>query len=151
MTTGHRPGGLTALAVLNLIFGAANLLGSAGYFVFLPLLKMAADDPDLSDQQREQIEALQQLGDTWFIVIVILGAVGAILLLISGVGYLKQKRVLGRGVGNAYVLLSLIGTGLAAAMMPQALGGSFSLGTIIGLIYPLITVYCINEIGRAHV
>jgi hypothetical protein len=42
MSDQHRPGGLTALAVLNFVFGGLALFGALGLAALLPLLAQGA-------------------------------------------------------------------------------------------------------------
>ena len=69
-----------------------------------------------------------------------LTAAGAILLISSGVGYLKQRKFLGRSLGNAYAVCSLAGTAINLAVIH----GGFGIGTIIGLIWPVLTLILVN-------
>src|SRR5687767_7139367 len=86
---GRRPGGLTALAVLNFVFGGMGVLSSLSY---------------LSPAIREKMIGLPE--NLWP-VLVALGLVESGLMIASGVGYLGLKRVLGRRVGTIYALISL--------------------------------------------
>ena len=124
MADGTRPGGLTALAVLNFI-------GTAGFLLFSVIFLITANTPKLMDfardemvkqgRSQEEIEAhdrnaerakqdLEKMGGP-NVAYGIAGGLGflAILLLISGVGYLKLSPVWGRGMGNVYGLLGVIG------------------------------------------
>src|SRR5215470_13231357 len=98
MAQGKRPGGLTALAVLNFVFGGLGAIGLLAIYALLGGGKAIADSAG-----KLEISA----GGIYLSLL--LGAVGVCLLIASGVGYLKQKRVLGRGVGNAYAIISLAG------------------------------------------
>ena len=69
----------------------------------------------------------------------ILMALSAALLIVSGVGYIGQKRVLGRMMGNFYGITSIANNGLTLAN-----GGEFSFFIIIGLIYPVLTLILLN-------
>ncbi len=71
--------------------------------------------------------------------IVILSCLSSALLIISGVGYIKLKRVLGRTMGSLYGILAL-----AATILQLAGGTPFGIGTIIGLIYPVLTLILVN-------
>jgi len=59
-------------------------------------------------------------------------------MIVSGVGYLGQKRFLGRTMGNAYAVTSLASSGLGIVV------SGFGIGTIIGLVYPVLTLALIN-------
>jgi len=66
------------------------------------------------------------------------------LLIASGVGYLKQKRFLGRTLGSVYAGLSILASIVSSAMLSTELGGGFSILTIVGLIYPVLTLVLLN-------
>jgi hypothetical protein len=146
MSSGNRPGGLTALAVINFVFGGLGCLSALGMIVLIPLLgQITAQAGDIPPEQAAQLEALQEVGAGIFITIGVLSIITAALLIISGIGYLKLKKVLGRTVGNAYGILGIASTLATMLWLPAALGGgSFGIGTIIGLIYPVLTLVLIN-------
>ncbi|MCB9877534.1 MAG: hypothetical protein H6835_08040 [Planctomycetes bacterium] len=146
MSEGKRPGGLTALAVINFVFGGFNVLGVLGMAAVLALLNVAADAGSNSGD-----EGMQKVADAWreigiglFYLLLALSAINAFLLIASGVGYLKQKRVLGRGLGSVYGLLAIVTAVVMALMVKEEAGGGFSIGTIIGLIYPVLTLILVN-------
>ncbi len=124
-----RPGGLTALAVLNFVFGG---LGAIGYLGMLALLE-AADNVS-----KGAVKELPGAGSVYLVLIV--GVVCVALMIASGVGYLGQKKFLGRKLGNTYAGLSLLNTVLALALLDTG----FGIGTIIGLIYPVLTLALLN-------
>lgn len=145
MSEGKRPGGLTALAIINFILAGIGIIGLLG---LVALFAVFSSDAELSDQAMQQIKkAFEEAGVGVGIFAVICGIslVTYILLLLCGIGYLKQKKFLGRIVGNIYALLS-IGTNIFwALMIPTDGGGGFHLGTIFGLIYPVLTLILINS------
>ena len=143
MNEGKRPGGLTALAVINFVFCGWGFIGLLGLVAFFALIGKIPTD-DMQEAQRTQIEAFQNMGLSVFILIFALSIVSNVLLLISGIGYLKQKRVMGWMIGNAYALLSIVGSIVSGVMFASELGGGFNIGTIIGLIYPVVTLILLN-------
>jgi hypothetical protein len=70
--------------------------------------------------------------------------VSNVLLFLSGIGYLKQKKVLGWMMGNAYAILSIVSSIISALTFPAEIGGGFNIGIIIGLIYPIVTLALLN-------
>ena len=147
MTEGKGPGGLTALAVLNFVFGGFGLLGTAAFFAIMAIVNKAAQDgsnEEAAEAQREIAKAWQEVGVGFFYVIMALGAVSAILLIASGVGYLQQKRFLGRTLGNVYAVLSIASSLIMGAVVSSEAGGGFNIGTIIGLVYPGLTLLLLN-------
>ncbi len=124
-----RPGGLTALAVLNFVFGglaAILLLGVAA-------LLHAADTATGGE-----VSKVPGAGLVYFLIL--LGIVRVALLIASGVGYLKQKKFLGRTLGNTYAVLAIADTVIGVAMADTG----FGIGAIIGLIYPVVTLALLN-------
>jgi len=143
MSEGKRPGGLTALAVLNFVFSGLSILSLLGMIAFFALIGKIPTE-DMNEQNRVQIEALQELGTPVLVLSFALSALGCLFLFLSGIGYLKQKKFLGRGMGNAYGIFALISSVITGLLFSPDLGGGFSIGTIIGLIYPLLTLILIN-------
>ncbi len=143
MDEGKRPGGLTALAVINFILsglGLINLIVLAAFFAFIG--KIPTDD--MQEAQKAQMEAFQNMGTSVFVIIFALTIISSVLLLLSGIGYLKQKKVLGRMMGNAYALITIVSSIVSGIMFATEFGGGFNIGTIIGLIYPVLTLILIN-------
>jgi len=143
MNEGKRPGGLTALAVLNFIFSGWGLLSMAGMAVFLTLMDKIPTE-DMDEQARTQIEVMQEMGISILVLILVLSLVSCTLLLLSGIGYLKQKKFLGRTLGSAYGIITIISSIVSGLMFEAELGGGFNIGTIIGLIYPALTLILLN-------
>ena len=129
MNQGKRPGGLTALAVLNFIFSGWGLLGLLGMITMFVLFGKLA---------------IQAMGWPILIGLLVVSAVSSILLLLSGIGYIKQKKFLGRALGNTYAILAIISGVVSALIMKPEIGGGFNIGGIIGLIYPLLTLILLN-------
>ncbi len=128
MAEGNRPGGLTALAVLNFVFGGFGVLGVLAASALLGVANEISDGA-VAEGMGMGVGMLQ------FILI----ALSAALLIVSGIGYIGQKRVLGRMMGNFYGATSILNNGLSLAN-----GGEFDLSTVIGLVYPVLTVILLN-------
>ncbi len=132
MAIGKRPGGLTALAVLNFVFGGIGAIFTLLAFGGLALIREGIKNAEASGAKYEG----QSM--TVAYVMVALTGVAAFLLIASGVGYLKQKRLLGRTFGTVYALVSLGSTVLGIATAGAGLGAvAFS-------IYPLLTLILVN-------
>lgn len=143
MNEGKRPGGLTALAVLNFIFSGLGLLGVLAMVAFFALIGEIPTEK-MDEASRMQIEALQKMGTPVLVVGFLLNVVSCILLLVSGIGYLKQKRFMGRILGSTYGIISIAGSVVSGLLFDRELGGGFNIGTIIGLVYPVLTVILLN-------
>jgi hypothetical protein len=130
MSDGKRPGGLTALAVLNFVFGGLGALGLLALFAMLDVAHKASSG--------ESTQELVRHGSGLVWTSILLGTLTTVLMIAAGVGYLGQKRVLGRMVGNGYAIVSL-GSSVVGFML-----SGFGMMTLIGLIYPLLTVILLN-------
>ncbi len=137
MAEGKRPGGLTALAVLNFVFGGLGALAVLGMIALVGVVAGAANIATDGEAGELMVEA--GLSGGMLMVTIVLMAASCALLIVSGVGYLKQKRVLGRTMGTLYGILALLGTAIGIAG-----GQGFELATIIGLVYPVLTLILIN-------
>jgi hypothetical protein len=143
MNEGKRPGGLTALAIVNFILAGLSALSLFGMVALFGLTdKMPTEQ--MTEAQKAQLEAVQNMGMPTLVLILLLTLLSAVLLLLSGIGYLKQKKVLGRVVGNVYAIFSIVGSVVSGLLFKPELGGGFNFGTIIGLIYPVLTLVLIN-------
>ena len=147
MNGAKRPGGLTALAVINFIFsgwGFIGLIGLAALFAFIGLLPT----DDMNEAKKAQIEAFQNMGLPVFIFIFALSLISNVLLLLSGIGYLKQKKFLGRMIGNTYAVIAIVSSVISGIIFPSEMGGGFNIMTIVGLIYPIVTLFLLNIIFK---
>ncbi len=72
---------------------------------------------------------------------VALSAVSVVLLIVSGIGYLGLKKGMGQKMGSLYGIIS-IASSLFSAFV---LGTGFGAGTIIGLVYPVLTLFLLNS------
>ena len=160
MHEGKRPGGLTALAVFNFLGCANDLLGILAILVMVLLFpklidkmeekqqeqEAVAEEPaeEVPDEERptikedkQQEQALKQLNAwseigygalaLWCFLLVSC----ATLLLLSGIGYLKQKKFLGRRLGNTYALLSIGTSVFEVNVVPVQAGGGLPLLPIL--------------------
>jgi hypothetical protein len=164
MTEGKRPGGLTALAVFNFIFGAYDCLQVLGAVVLIVILATfvqessgESDDTTTAEAQenerdRQSRDPREAMAEQWhesglgIHVLYVKGAcylVLAFLLISSGVGFLRQSRVWGRWLGNAYALVSIGTTVFEFSLIPEDMGG-FSIVAILFLIYPLLVLILLN-------
>src|SRR5687768_12607738 len=84
MPGGKRPGGLTALAVLNFVFGG---LGALGMLLSIGALMLAAKAADTLSDGQAQLSSAPGMGMIYLWIA--LGVVQVILMIASGVGYLK--------------------------------------------------------------
>jgi len=195
MSTTFRPGGLTALAVLNFILcafwlfqGAKTAIAYVAVQTRSPATHSAepetpapgANDTDRptrdtpregageegpadgtasersgrrrSSRDREfeaaMRKALREVGLPVILLLVVMQVVGGVLLLLSGIGYLKMHRVLGRIVGSAAAVWTLAVLVIEVLAIPPPLGGSIYLGTIALMIHPILSLLLLNTTFR---
>lgn len=131
MADGKRPGGLTALAVLNFVFAGLGLIGLLALTALLGAVDSAARDA-----------GFQETGNSSGMIygFLALGVVRMGVLLAAGVGYIGMKRW-GRKAGNLYAILALLDTVGGMALIK---GSSMGIGVIIGLVYPVLTLILVN-------
>jgi hypothetical protein len=133
MAEGRRPGGLTALAVINFVFSGLAALFAAGIVMAIVMEKNGGI------RNAETGEVLH-INVAIFILHLCLTIVSVFTLITSGVGYLKQKRVLGRIIGHVYAVCSLVGTAVGVLLVNE----TFGLMTIVFMVYPLLTLILVN-------
>ena len=131
MAAGQRPGGLTALAVLNFVFGGIKAIFVIGMLALFGIAEQASGGEVSAELSKHPQGAI-------LFVAFGLAIATTILLIVSAVGYLGQKRVMGRTMGNLYAVCSLAGSGLDLAY-----GGNM-LGVLLFAVYPLLTLLLIN-------
>lgn len=132
----YRPGGLTALAVFNFIIGGWNAIRLLLVMVALGTTLPHRGDAPMPPHSLLYAQLFYLLGD-------------AALLIASGVGYLKLKRVLGRWIGTADALWSIAFFGVALSITRSA-GFPFSLSSLTMLVYPGVTLVLLNVVFREN-
>ena len=137
MAEGKRPGGLTALAVLNFVFGGLGVIVALLVVVGFALTNIVSEGGAVN----WLTEMMREGGGKAILVVlaVVLEVTSYVLLIVAGIGYLKQKRVLGRIMGSAYGIMALISMGLMIG-----LGKEFEFSSIRGLVYPVLTLIMVN-------
>ncbi len=143
MNEGRRPGGLTALAIISFILAGLSVLSLFGMVALFGLID-AVPTAQMNEAQKAQMEAVQNMGTPTLVLILVLTLLSGTLLLLSGIGYWKQKKVLGRVIGNVYAISSIVGSLVSGLLFKPELGGGFNFGTIIGLVFPVLTLVLIN-------
>jgi len=91
-----------------------------------------------SEAARVINKAASSLSGNIYLVMIMALAIAA-LLIISGIGYIKQSRMKGYVFGNIYGIVGVVWVGLQLAT-----GGVLAIGSILGLIYPIVTLALLN-------
>jgi len=130
MAQGSRPGGLTALAVINFVWAGFASLAVLGFGFALAMFEAAERAATTAEFPGKGIIAL----------LLMLYCLSAALLITSGIGYLKQKKMLGRILGTGWGCLSLITLVIEVSMSNEG----FQLTNLIWVIYPVLTLVLLN-------
>ena len=147
MSDSARPSGLTAMAILNFVFGAFLLL-QVPAMVLLIAMSEGALPGRRSEEHRAALELVEAGGKPLIVAVTVLYGLTGLVLILAGFGYLKTRRFLGRMLGNLYVVLAItlsLAWGIGTA---STRAGGFNLGLVLNLVYPLITVVLINRTFR---
>jgi len=147
MSDSKRPGGLTALAVLNFVFGAKDCLNLMGLVTMMAIKRGWITLPEKKDMD-EFTNVVKALPNNVLYGMLAFSIVSAFLLISSGVGYLKQSKVWGRMLGSVAAIVGVGGTVAVAAVAADAPGGGFTLLTIAMLVYPALTLILLNTTFR---
>ncbi len=137
-----RPGGITALAVINLVlaaFSALGILTLAGLLLF----KDAFEGQGSEDVHVELDKAFGSAGTLDIVIHLGLSIVASALLGLSGIGLLRMAPVLGRWLCNAYALTSLVRIGVDLAV-----GFPLNAGVLLDLFYPALVLVLLNVTFR---
>jgi hypothetical protein len=162
---GTRPGGLTALAIINFVWAVLELASGAAQLAAPALMPIAiqqgekevarleADtraNPEKLTKARADLEKMREgehvIGEHRLLIVLsggmafLLGA----MLIVSGIGYLKQRRVLGKFVGTAYAVIELLWQVAAVLYVQNTMGESPGIFSLIGFIYPAITLFMLQ-------
>ena len=132
-----RPGGLTALAVFNFIFG-----GLGGLLNLIGLATIGMQIAEMEKQSR--VTGIPVPSEGLLYGLALFAIIRAALLITSGVGYLGRKKLVGYWFGNTYAVLALI----AIAIEITTLKGQFTIMSLVDFVYPLITLFLLNVIFR---
>ena len=160
MEQSTRPGGLTTLAILNFIwafFRLFQILGGAFLVVGLVMIGNLGENeapPEMFQPLVQMLDQLERVGMTREILLAQTGGtlaldiIAAPLLLLAGIGYLKQKRFLGYWVGNLYGVLISTGTIILLFYLHGLDSRAVRLELFIAFVYPLLTLGVLNTTFR---
>jgi hypothetical protein len=140
MSEGGRPGGLTAMAVINFVFAVFAFLSVFSYVWMALGMPMAPENSGM----REAKEMVDRVPKGAWVALAALAVLVTMALIVSGVGYLRQRRVAGRGWGTAYALLALVAFGVEVTFMPEKV----RLVSLAGLVYPVLTLILLHTTFR---
>ena len=160
--SGARPGGLTALAVLNFVFGGFGIIGGLWRLLAGAASGSSNDFFDAATRfsrsaaersgNPDAIEAMNRFAPKIvsysgaFYFLGILGLVLAAFLIVAGVGYLKQSKKAGWLFGNIYGITGIILAILTFALLPWVL----SFFAIFDLAYAIVTLALLNTVFKIN-
>ena len=130
MSQNSRPGGLVALAILNFLFAAIGFISVVSSILSLVFKdKMIAHDPNL----KGWIESIS-------VFYIASSAVLTVFLIVSGVGYLMQKKILGFVLGNVAAIVWVIHLTLSSE--------TFNIINSALLLLPVLTLVMLNVVFK---
>ena len=139
------------MAILNFVFGAGGIFGGM-WNIFMAVAGDRWPSPASYMRLRggQAPSAFLRLAEemtptpAYLWAMGILGMLGGVLLIVSGLGYLKRKRVSGWLVAHIYAAVSVITVVVGVALSRW---GWFA---ISGLTYPVLTVILLNTMLKKH-
>jgi hypothetical protein len=178
-----RPGGLTALAIINFVVALLQIMEGAGELMMPVLLPMAVQQaekeaeaesraasraaaetmasgtPSAESRPRdrnakkklEQLKAGIAKANEHRVLIMLAGAIAVffgVILALSGIGYLKLKKFLGKTLGTVYAVLEIVWGVVVVSYVSGALGEDFTIWGVISFIYPVVTLVCLQVIFK---
>jgi hypothetical protein len=147
MNDNPRPSGLTALAIINFIIAGFGALSALSRFAILSM------DPSAITLPPEVQGSLQQMLESGRGLLAFTAASGlvlTVLLVLSGIGYLQQKRVMGRMLGNTYGVLSILARICSMIILVRGFGPIAAITTFFGFVYPIVTLSLINTVFKPN-
>lgn len=132
-----RPGGLTALAIFNFVFG-----GLAGIAALLNLATLGTFYDKMAESAQKAGTPFPTKGVLY--ALAVFGLVRAGVLITAGIGYLGRKRFVGWVMGNAYAVLALVAIVVEITLTPT----TFTAFNLMEFAYPLITLFLLNAVFR---
>lgn len=145
----RRPGGLTALGVLNIVFAIVGLLGGLALLAVADgarrhgLDGIGGYDDFARVRSRELVESfMTKYSPGAFQLMFGLGLAGGLAMLIAAFGFFGQRRFSGRTLGNLSSIL-IIASALVAVTQ---LGFMFMGVPMCGAIYAIVVLSLINTI-----
>jgi len=141
MSQSNCPGGLMALAIINMIVASMMLLSSLlGLLAQILLSQVTANYEEVAVESDVDAYVLDGGVLTDLILFMTIG----VLLLLSGIGYLQLKKSLGYVVGNIAALIWIV-TNIAKVTF---IGSEFGIHSILGFIYPVVTLFMLNIVFK---
>lgn len=164
MHEGRRPGGLTALAVLNFVGAGLDVIDIISLVAMVALGGVIADrmerdakargtddrEPTLSKKDEQALAAVRgfdRIGRGKLAAYMALLGACAVILITAGIGYLRQRRW-GRLLGNLYAVLAITAVVCEMFIIPRESGGGFRFAALVGFIYPVATLFFLNTTFR---
>ncbi len=139
MAVSNRPGGLTAMAVFNFVFGGIAIL-----VWLVTMAQIGSRHERRMEQQRQRliepdfVPASKRLK----LARCLLGLAYGGLLIASGVGYLLQKRGLGKTLGLLFVL-TCVGQTLVNVILVDKRMGPLSLWMVVYTVMTVIVLFTV--------
>ncbi len=131
-----RPGSLTLLAILAFILAGFTVLGFFGQLMVLLVQNFAASDKGMQEAMALIPRWHQVLSLVW-------SAVSAALLIMTGIGLLKQAPILGRLLATVWSVLAMAMIVVDLSVMPDR---HSALWSVLGLLYPVVLLVWVQVV-----
>jgi len=112
---------------------------------------MILTHPEMTGEHQARLRGILEehdIGVSYFVISIAVSAVLMTLLIVSGVGYLMQKKILGRILGSSFAVLSLARNVVEIVTLPEDGGGGVDPLRILVMTYALLTLVLLNTTFR---
>ena len=144
-----RPGGLTALAIVNFIFGAMMILNGFGRLMLLLIIHRVESATPAELEENPVLKQLLEMKDMiaemgvepspTLVLAIGLGLLAWCIGIVAGIGYLRMKQVMGRTLGNVFAITAMVSASLVISV------ASFGILVVLEFVYPLMTLFLLNR------
>jgi len=154
MASSDRPSGLTALAVIQFLFGVGQFFEVLSLtllrFVFGPaeLERAGGRRRGPSAEELEYLRELIEVPLPSFSLLLGLLLLSCLLFLLTGLGLLRRKRWLGRHASTLFVLVEFGALATALLLFPESYLRELGIGLIRMIFYPLFLLACVHLVFR---
>ena len=150
MSTSDRPSGLTALAVINFVTGTFQFFSAVAFLLRRFVFSQRFEGRELGEDEHhaEGLQALLDVPVVESLVYSSLYLAAALLLIVTGVGYLKRKKFFGRHLTTVYVICDLGALALMFAWLPESYIRELGIAVLRMAFYPLFIGAVIHTVFR---
>ena len=155
MATSDRPSGLTALAVIQFLFGVGQFfevltLSVTRFFTGPMVLREHADSGSgpLEESQFEAVRALVETPLPSMLLVLALMSFSFALFIVTGIGFIGRRRWLGRHAATAFVACEMGALVAILVLFPESYARNLGIGLVRMVFYPLFLLACVHLVFR---